>query len=308
MERRLFAAIGAPDDLPIASPDRPRRQAMARSAVARMVEHMQAVDPNSRVKDLPDIALLAGAKALDAARLRAALEQTFSFRNTHALPTELPAPDPTWRIPYAAMARENRLAWPTLGDVTVVAKAFLDPSLGGAVRAAWDPGSWRGWSKSRAGRAPTGHQEDPGRATRSREELLDDGPYLPRDVDDAPRATSLCADMVLAIPLRHVHDLRQHSPLSRVRHASLHILGILGVGDAPDHDWGPTSAFPLAPFDAPRCLLALPSLPYFNLARATTIHRPHDLEFDGVLGDALLSNSICARERACVIGRCVHSG
>jgi hypothetical protein len=48
--------------------------------------------PNSRVKDLPDLALLATTKSLDARRLRAALGQTFSFRKTHPLPDKLPDP------------------------------------------------------------------------------------------------------------------------------------------------------------------------------------------------------------------------
>lgn len=61
--------------------------------------------PNSRVKDLPDIALLASIGPLDAKRLRAALEQTFSFRKTHALPASLPDPNAAWETPYAAMAR-----------------------------------------------------------------------------------------------------------------------------------------------------------------------------------------------------------
>jgi hypothetical protein len=34
-------------------------------------------------------------------------------------------------MPYAAMAREDQLAWPTLDDVTSAAKAFLDPVLAG---------------------------------------------------------------------------------------------------------------------------------------------------------------------------------
>ena len=52
--------------------------------------------PNSRVKDLPDIALLATAQSIDAKRLREALEQTFTFRKTHELPSRLP--DPTARV------------------------------------------------------------------------------------------------------------------------------------------------------------------------------------------------------------------
>jgi len=58
---------------------------------------MPRARPNSRVKDLPDLALLASAGPLEAERLRAALEQTFTFRKTHALPAALPAPAPAWR-------------------------------------------------------------------------------------------------------------------------------------------------------------------------------------------------------------------
>ena len=47
--------------------------------------------PNTRVKDLPDMALLATAQPIDGKRLRKAFEQTFVFRKTHALPSSLPA-------------------------------------------------------------------------------------------------------------------------------------------------------------------------------------------------------------------------
>jgi len=52
--------------------------------------------PNSRVKDLPDLALLATAQTIDAKRLREALEQTFTFRKTHALPAAVPVPSLAW--------------------------------------------------------------------------------------------------------------------------------------------------------------------------------------------------------------------
>ncbi len=97
---------------------------------------------NSRVKDLPDIALLATAQAIEAKRLRDALEQTFTFRKTHSLPATLPEPSPTWAMPYAAMAREDQLAWPTLDEVAKAAKAFLDPVLAGDLDAAWNPATW----------------------------------------------------------------------------------------------------------------------------------------------------------------------
>lgn len=99
--------------------------------------------PNSRVKDLPDLALLASIGALKAGRLAEALEQTFTFRKTHALPATLPYPNPAWETPYAAMAKADQLAWPTLADVAAAAKAFLDPILVGEREARWDPTSWR---------------------------------------------------------------------------------------------------------------------------------------------------------------------
>jgi len=103
---------------------------------------MPRTRPNTRVKDLPDLALLATAQPLDAKRLRAALEQTFTFRKTHALPAALPAPLEAWRTPYAAMAREDRLTWQTLDDVTKAAQAFLDPVLLGELESTWVPAAW----------------------------------------------------------------------------------------------------------------------------------------------------------------------
>jgi hypothetical protein len=99
--------------------------------------------PNSRVKDLPDIALLATAQPLEAKRLRTALDQTFTFRNTHPVPDFFPAPPESWRTPYAAMAREDGLAWPTLDDVMKAARGFLDPVLGDERDATWDPAAWQ---------------------------------------------------------------------------------------------------------------------------------------------------------------------
>jgi hypothetical protein len=98
--------------------------------------------PNSRVKDLPDLALLATTQAIDAKRLRAALEQTFTFRRTHPLPISVPPPPPAWETPYAAMAREDQLPWATLDDVTKAVQTFLDPVLAGVLDAKWNPMAW----------------------------------------------------------------------------------------------------------------------------------------------------------------------
>ena len=49
---------------------------------------------NSRVKDLPDIALLASIQPLSASHVADALNLTFSFRDTHPVPSQFPAPPP----------------------------------------------------------------------------------------------------------------------------------------------------------------------------------------------------------------------
>jgi len=103
---------------------------------------MPRARPNSRVKDLPDLALIATAGAVEAGRLRAAIDQTFGFRGTHAVPGSLPAPPDTWEEPYATLAKEDQLRWSTLDRVFEAARAFLDPVLACHGDAVWDPGAW----------------------------------------------------------------------------------------------------------------------------------------------------------------------
>lgn len=98
--------------------------------------------PNSRVKDLPDLALLASAQPIDGATLRQALAATFGARQTHPLPRMLPDPPSSWREPYAAMAVNDDLPWADLEKVTAAARAFLDPPLAGS-GTRWDPQGWR---------------------------------------------------------------------------------------------------------------------------------------------------------------------
>ncbi len=98
--------------------------------------------PNTRVKDLPDLALLATVQPLRAQHLRAALEQTFTFRKTHQLPAEVPEPWAAWLAPYAAMARENQLPWTTISAVFTAVQQFINPVLVPALDAMWEPQSW----------------------------------------------------------------------------------------------------------------------------------------------------------------------
>jgi hypothetical protein len=102
---------------------------------------MPRARPNTRVKDLPDIALLATTGTLEASRLRLALERTFEFRATHLLPSSLPEPSTDWSLPYREMARENELVWSTLEELSIAAKGFLDPILADG-RGIWDPTRW----------------------------------------------------------------------------------------------------------------------------------------------------------------------
>jgi hypothetical protein len=101
--------------------------------------------PNSRVKDLPDLMLIATTGPLDARQVRTAIEQTFAFRSTHEVPARLPDPPASWEAPYAAIADEDRLRWTTLAEAVEAARVFLDPVLAGGSEARWDPDAWA-WS------------------------------------------------------------------------------------------------------------------------------------------------------------------
>lgn len=100
--------------------------------------------PNSRVRDLPDIALLATTGQIKGALLRKAIYKTFEFRNTHPVPGAVPTPPDFWEAPYAEMAEVDELPWKTLREVTKAVSLFLDPALQMDMdaRATWDPTRW----------------------------------------------------------------------------------------------------------------------------------------------------------------------
>lgn len=111
--------------------------------VAHIAEKLHAYTlprdrPNSRLKDLPDMALLAGSGPFDGSRLRAAIEATFNFRGSHKAPLSLPPPPSEWAPRYAVLARDDGLPWATLDDVYAAARALLDPVLAGQ-EGQWDP-------------------------------------------------------------------------------------------------------------------------------------------------------------------------
>lgn len=95
---------------------------------------------SSRVKDLIDLVLIASRFQFEASRLRLALDATFGARRTHQLPSTLPPPPPEWRLGYRRMAAEIGLET-ELSSGYELARAFLDPVLGGTVPGAarWAP-------------------------------------------------------------------------------------------------------------------------------------------------------------------------
>jgi hypothetical protein len=74
--------------------------------------------PNSRVKDLVDMALLISDSTLDQQRILNALRLTFERRATHPLPKTLVAPPSEWERPFQELAKECGLP----SDLSVVYK------------------------------------------------------------------------------------------------------------------------------------------------------------------------------------------
>jgi hypothetical protein len=87
-------------------------------------------NPNSRVKDLVDLALLSGYGDLNSGRLLEALRLTFERRGTHLMPAELPAPPSEWRLPFQALAEECVLP-PDIATVFAGVREFLEKVLAG---------------------------------------------------------------------------------------------------------------------------------------------------------------------------------
>lgn len=95
-----------------------------------------------RVRDLPDLALIASAGPLDAAAARAAIDALFYVRATHSPPSWIAAPPATWARPIEALIREDRLSWKTIEEILGVVRQFVVPLLAGQ-KGSWDPGTWR---------------------------------------------------------------------------------------------------------------------------------------------------------------------
>ncbi|HOD00607.1 MAG TPA: nucleotidyl transferase AbiEii/AbiGii toxin family protein [Myxococcota bacterium] len=98
---------------------------------------------NSRIKDLPDIALLAGIREISRDTFIEAVEQVFDSRKSHSLPKSLGSPPESWNLPYREMAMNDRLPWPDIGAVFLTVSSFLNPVLHDPNKfRRWDPESW----------------------------------------------------------------------------------------------------------------------------------------------------------------------
>lgn len=79
--------------------------------------------PNSRVKDLVDLALLIADNQLDRRRVIDALHLTFDRRGTHALPTSLSVPPPDWQTPSGRSLRNVGCRRTSLRSMTTCANS-----------------------------------------------------------------------------------------------------------------------------------------------------------------------------------------
>lgn len=103
--------------------------------------------PNTRVKDLPDLALLATIRELDAGLLRHAIAETFALRTTHTIPQTVPDPPVIasphdWASVYARMAEQDDLRWRTLSELLSVVRGFMGFVLEDSAEATWSPAEW----------------------------------------------------------------------------------------------------------------------------------------------------------------------
>jgi hypothetical protein len=83
--------------------------------------------PNSRVKDLVDLALLIGSGGLDKRRIMEALLLTFERRATHDLASLVPPPA-DWQVPFQALAEECDLS-ANVDTVFAGVQAFIEEVL-----------------------------------------------------------------------------------------------------------------------------------------------------------------------------------
>ncbi len=100
--------------------------------------------PNTRDKDLPDLAILARlSDGAQAATLRSACEVTFRHRATHPVPTRIGEVPIEWAKPYARLVEEYDLQWRSFEAVQEAVRLFLEPVLSGEASGSWSIAQWK---------------------------------------------------------------------------------------------------------------------------------------------------------------------
>lgn len=101
--------------------------------------------PNSRVKDLVDLGLMANGLEFEFGVLREAIHETFEFRSTHPVPEEIPDVPESWPEQYRRLESENPLPWDSIDQLLELTETFLKPVLTGDAEVLWDPAQakWR---------------------------------------------------------------------------------------------------------------------------------------------------------------------
>lgn len=102
----------------------------------------------SRVRDLADMLLAASMTTFTSSKLMRAIQSTFQVRGTHAVPDQVPKPPTPLATPYAKLARDLNLPWPTLQEAGNAVAEFLNPVLRGSTASRWHAAAWK-WRRNR---------------------------------------------------------------------------------------------------------------------------------------------------------------
>jgi len=94
---------------------------------------------SSRVKDFVDILLLSELGSISGIQLLRAIQATFTFMGTHAVPAFVPPPPPKWENGFRKMAKDVGIENLTIGKAYAFVQGFLDPILKGDNPGLWDP-------------------------------------------------------------------------------------------------------------------------------------------------------------------------
>jgi hypothetical protein len=124
--------------------DLPRTMFPSYPATQQLAEKLHAMTlprtaPNSRVKDLVDVVLIASHERIDRQALSSAIDATFRARGTHVPPATIPAPAAAWGPAYRRLASEVGLTSTALEHGHRVAGALFEPFIEGNTASSWDP-------------------------------------------------------------------------------------------------------------------------------------------------------------------------